>query len=783
LPHRPSGELGWKMKERARHFHQTIALLVVLLIGSLSDCSHAQNAADTTSADFYVATTGRDDWSGRFSETNADRTDGPFATLTRARNAVRELKKVSDKKDFVVRIRGGTYLLRETLVFSLEDSAPKGRTITYAASPREKPILSSGVPVRSWRRLREYPPGLPAAARAKVWVADLPQGLDRLLSLYDGLERLPRARTKGFAPPEFVKPNQPLDQFRFPAGTMKNWPDLKEAELLAIPSCDYEMNILPIASVDERAGLAKTALTPSRPIGRVKYFDKTLWVENVLEALDEPGEWVFSAAQRKVYLWPKGERPGDGIVAPGLTELVKVEGQIDYDGPRDEPVRGLAFQGLTFTHTERFPWHGYTGWSLQHSWEMFDRPTGAVRFRGASECAVEGCRFTATSGTGIRLDLTCQKNRIVGNEFSHVGAIAVLLAGYGPGTKNSNDHNEVVNNLVHHTGEVYWATPAIMVWQSGNNHVAHNLIHNTPYTGIAINGRVSMGREDLSGDASRAVRWRDLGDTKSSFDWSEWYDYEKFLHARENLVEKNDIHHVMESMGDGNGIYISGCGRANHIYQNFVHDCTGTHMGAGIRCDDVQNETIVEGNVIYHIHSVQVGVSMTGRNHILNNIIADILPSPRVMRPANIVHGYICVPGLYPYGTNHAKLDITGARIERNIVYSPRKDYLPVLEYRSFSTGPGDRLKGTHTDHNLYWCSADPDWGQRYLDGQQSLGVENDSLGADPKFVDIEKGDLRLKPDSPAWKLGFQRIDLASIGLLPNHPYYRRGEANAARSP
>jgi hypothetical protein len=769
------------MTDRGSHSRLRAVWLALLLILSLPHCSDAQNASDTNSADFYVATNGRDDWSGRVAEPIGDRTDGPFATPARARDAVRELKKVSARKDFVVRIRGGTYLFRETLVLSLEDSAPDGGTITYAAYLHETPILSSGVPIRNWRRLPENPPGLPPAARGKVWVADLPQGIDRLSSLYQGQERLPRARTEGFTPPEFVKANQPLERFRFPAGAMKNWPDLKEAELLAIPSCDYEMNILSVASVDEEAGLAKTALAPSRPIGRVKYFDKTLWVENIIEALDQPGEWVASAAQRKIYLWPKGDRPGDGIVAPSLTELVKVEGKIDYDGPRDQPVRGLAFQGLTFAHSERHPWHGGTGWSLQHSWEMFDRPTAAVRFRGASECAVRDCRFTAISGTGIRLDLTCQKNCIVDNEFSHVGAIAILLAGYGPGTKNTSDHNEVVNNWVHHTGEVYWATPAIMVWQSGNNHVAHNLIHNTPYTGIAVNGRVSMGRGDLSGDASRAVRWREIGDTKLSFDWSEWYDYEKFLHARENLVEKNDIHHVLESMGDGNGIYISGCGRANHIYQNFVHDCTGTHMGAGIRCDDVQNETIVEGNVIYRIHSVQVGVSMTGRNHILNNIIADIIPSPRVMRPANIVHGYICVPGLYPYGTNSAKLDITGARIDRNIVYSPRKDYLPVLEYRSFSTGPGDRLKGTHTDHNLYWCPTDPAWGQRYLDGQQSLGVENESLCADPKFVDLEKGDLRLKPDSPAWTLGFQRIDLASIGLLPSHPYYRRVEANAGR--
>jgi hypothetical protein len=45
--------------------------------------------------------------------------------------------------------------------------------------------------------------------------------------------------------------------------------------------------------------------------------------------------------------------------------------------------------------------------------------------------------------------------------------------------------------------------------------------------------------------------------------------------------------------------------------------------------------------------------------------------------------------------------------------------------------------------------------------------------------VDIRKGDLRLEPDSPAWKLGFQAIDLAGIGLLPKHPYYGRAEANA----
>ena len=49
-------------------------------------------------------------------------------------------------------------------------------------------------------------------------------------------------------------------------------------------------------------------------------------------------------------------RPGPGwiaprgILAPATTELIRVEGDIDYEGPTDKPVRGIAFSGLTFSH-------------------------------------------------------------------------------------------------------------------------------------------------------------------------------------------------------------------------------------------------------------------------------------------------------------------------------------------------------------------------------------------------------------------------------------------------
>ena len=46
----------------------------------------------------------------------------------------------------------------------------------------------------------------------------------------------------------------------------------------------------------------------------------------------------------------------------------------------------------------------------------------------------------------------------------------------------------------------------------------------------------------------------------------------------------------------------------------------------------------------------------------------------------------------------------------------------------------------------------------------QALGMDRNSLVADPLFVDADDGDYRLQPESPAWKLGFQPIPLDKIG-------------------
>src|SRR5947209_3120881 len=66
------------------------------------------------SATFYVATNGFDGWSGKSAAPNAAKSDGPFASLERARNEIRQLKKNEPLTDgATVFVRSGIYSLAQ----------------------------------------------------------------------------------------------------------------------------------------------------------------------------------------------------------------------------------------------------------------------------------------------------------------------------------------------------------------------------------------------------------------------------------------------------------------------------------------------------------------------------------------------------------------------------------------------------------------------------------------------------------------------------------------------
>ena len=111
----------------------------------------AARAAAVPPADIYVSPEGRDTWSGRRAEPAGDGSDGPLATLSAARDAVRRLKAARPGRAIRVLIRGGVYRLSEPVVFGPEDSGTAEGPITYAAWPGEKPVFSGGRPIGRWQ--------------------------------------------------------------------------------------------------------------------------------------------------------------------------------------------------------------------------------------------------------------------------------------------------------------------------------------------------------------------------------------------------------------------------------------------------------------------------------------------------------------------------------------------------------------------------------------------------------------------------------------------------------
>ncbi|PHS04867.1 MAG: peptidase, partial [Blastopirellula sp.] len=549
--------------------------------------AHSLASAGEPSADFYVSPTGSDDWSGTISEPNDLRTDGPFSTIERARDEVRRSGK-NRSGDVLILIRGGTYQLKKTVVFGIEDSGQEDTTVTYAAYPGEPPIFSSGHEITEWKQVTDALPGLPKQAIGNVWVASV---TEHFRTLYDAEGLLPRARSKGFIPLEGGTRNK----LHFPEGRLKNWSNIEDVEIVVRPHHAWISNVLPLESVDEEKQIAYTSIAATYAMNKLHFLRTTesCWVENVLEELDEPGEWVLNTKEGKVYLWPRGKSP---VMAPQLIELLRVEGEVDKSGPIDRPVRNLCFRGLTFMHGDRYTLTQDDA-GLQHDWDMLDKANALVRLRGTENCTIEQCHFKHSGSGAIRVDLHGQENKISSNHIEQMGGAGILLCGYGPGTKDVNKNNLVYNNHIHQLGLIYLHSPGIMIWQSGENRVANNLIHHMPYCGMIVSGCMTHFFTRNGRELGRTIRRHEISDLPRN---PTLEDVRPYLHTHDNLIEQNEIHNVMEKLGDGNGIYIRGAGAGNVIRRNYIHHLvTPMQIQAAIRTDGGQRDTLISENLIY----------------------------------------------------------------------------------------------------------------------------------------------------------------------------------------
>jgi hypothetical protein len=470
-----------------------------------------------------------------------------------------------------------------------------------------------------------------------------------------------------------------------------------------------------IRSVDAANRVATLSGDP-RPSNKEK--NARYFIENAPDGCDAPGEWYLDRQTGVVtYLAAPGEADLNKaeVIAPRLTELLLFRGDLTAR----RPVRHVVLRGLTFSHTD---WTMGTNGYADTQAAVATR--GELFAEGATDCVVEDCVFTHLGGYAVDLGRGCQRWRIVGNELSDLGGGGVRLGEPGKRAEpfEANHSHVVTDNHLHHLGVVYSPAVAVFILQSGTNRIAHNHIHHLYYTAVSVG-------------------------------WNWGYQETP---CRENIVEFNHMHDIGQNMlSDMGAVYTLGIQKGTVIRNNLIHDVVAfTYGGWGLYPDEGSSDIVWENNVVYRCKSAGFHQHYGRENLVRNNIFA-FHRENQLMRSREEQH--------------------TSFIFTNNIVYFDSGNLLG-------SSWKNDRFV---LDRNLYFdtrVGAKPEdmkFAGATLEQWRARGHDVNSIIADPLFVAPDKHDFRLRPDSPARKLGFRPIDLSAVGVRPKAA--RRAAETAAR--
>lgn len=668
---------------------------------------------------YYVAPNGNDQNIG----TNLQ---APFQTLTRAQQAVRDLKAAGTLTEQVtIYIKGGTYSITEPLLLTDEDSGNERCPITYTALPGEKVLLSGGERINGWKRYK-----------GDIWVTTLPEvqeGKWWFRQLYVNGELRGRARTPNQSVFEVAATTDtttsmrsyqvPSDSFIYREGDLDpKWKHPENGE--AIIYHYWTDSHLPIQSIDGKKNCITFGYSSGKVFRDGFHGDLARYVvENILETLDQPGEWVLERSTGRLYYMPM---PGEDlttaeVIAPKTEKLIQFKGN-----PREGKfVEYVNFHNLAM---------GYTNFNLP--WGDCNNSQGSasvsacIEMTGSRHCSIEQCKLYNLGTFAVELFDGCTFNRFCGNQLENLAAGGFRLRGTEPGNLPSlrTGNNTISDNTIAYYGLTYPSAVGILVMHSDCNTIAHNLIHHGDYTGISVG-------------------------------WS--WGYQRSA-ARNNLIEQNHIHDIgyHNLLSDMGGIYTLGLSPGTAVRNNLVHDVNANRYGGwGIYADEGSTSVLIENNIVYNTKYGTFNIHYAKDLTVRNNIFA--------------------MGRLQQYSRSKQEKHTT-AYFEGNIIYWTQGK-LMVEEYKwdnisyKMSTNPYVPPIETNvtyvSDWNIFYnpnLTRDQlDFGERSWEQWQAEGHDLHSLYVDPMFVDPENHDFRLRPDSPALKLGFQPIDMSHVGPRP----------------
>lgn len=499
----------------------------------------------------------------------------PVATLMAAQQRVRQHLRENPQRDVTVWIHDGVYRITEPLVFTREDSAADGFTVTWMAAGDSAPTISGGKPITGWK---EHADG-----SFRTTIENLTEEWE-FRELFINGKRRPRARhpNSGYARIEAAG----RDKKSYFIFKPQDIPDVLTGELATtglelVFLHDWSVSRVPVQTIDHAERIVRLQFPVGNPHA---YFhmmgwepQPRYWVENHPSLLDAPGEWYLDRETGVLtYLPVEGELVDSlDAIAPYARSLMKVTGE------PGNPIRGLRFHRLNFEHMAwPLPLEGYAGvQATSHQDPRGGEPgmnrimaPAAILFDWAEDCVFSENAVRHIGGSGVWFRRGASRNRIAGNLIDDISGNGLMI-GETRETRSSAvtaTANRIEDNIVQRCGMQFHGAVGIWIGYAAETEVKHNLIRHLPYTGISAG-------------------WK----------WSS-----EPSPSRHTKLVANHIHDVMQMLNDGGGIYTLGFQPESLFADNLIHGIpinAGHAESNGIFFDQGSSGMRVSNNALYHI--------------------------------------------------------------------------------------------------------------------------------------------------------------------------------------